>query len=222
MPVGWLSAGPPTQQVSHRMQDLDHTRTELANRLLAAALDSLGHALLVLDAERRVVALNARFAALFGIPETAVHPGTALETLLAAPFEADIDAIGARTVVRPGRAIPATFQRSLRDGRMIAVRWSALEAGGWACACEDVTARRSSETRLAHVARHDPLTGLPNRQTFQEAVQRAVLRRLPGQAVAVLLLDLDRFRQANDALGPRAGDALLQQAAERLRNLPEA
>jgi diguanylate cyclase (GGDEF)-like protein/PAS domain S-box-containing protein len=81
----------------------------------------------------------------------------------------------------------------------------------------DVTAHRHAEERLAHVSFHDPLTGLPNRAMFQEHLSLAVARaEAAGDAVAVLLCDLDDFKLVNDSLGHGAGDALVLEVARRL------
>jgi diguanylate cyclase (GGDEF)-like protein len=85
-------------------------------------------------------------------------------------------------------------------------------------------AKREAEERLAYQARHDPLTGLPNRWAFVEALQRAVgrLHSSLGRAdpkpsgVGVLLLDLDRFKVVNDSLGHRLGDELIVEVARRV------
>lgn len=78
--------------------------------------------------------------------------------------------------------------------------------------------RKRAEQHLANIAFHDQLTGLANRNLFRQRVARALANcRRRGDAFAVLLLDMDRFKSVNDALGHDAGDAFLQQVADRLR-----
>ena len=72
--------------------------------------------------------------------------------------------------------------------------------------------------RIFHMAHHDALTGLPNRLLFHERLEKALeQQRRQGDGVALLCLDLDRFKQVNDTLGHPVGDALLKEVAERLR-----
>jgi diguanylate cyclase (GGDEF)-like protein len=78
----------------------------------------------------------------------------------------------------------------------------------------DVTVERRAERRLTRQATHDPLTGLLNRAALHDALQDAVRRR---RRVAVLFLDLDRFKLINDSVGHTAGDKLLVDVADRLR-----
>lgn len=82
----------------------------------------------------------------------------------------------------------------------------------------DISERKAAEQRIAYMARHDALTGLPNRTVFHEHLEQrlAEVRRGRGQS-ALLCLDLDRFKSVNDTLGHPAGDDLLRQIAARLR-----
>lgn len=88
---------------------------------------------------------------------------------------------------------------------------------GAAIVCQDVTERSEFEARLQYQAGHDPLTQLPNRLALHEGLSQAMQQaRLNNSKVAVLFLDLDRFKDVNDTLGHDTGDQLLKVVAERL------
>ena len=81
----------------------------------------------------------------------------------------------------------------------------------------DITERKRAEERIAYLARHDGLTGLPNRATFNECLASAIARANEGGAgFAVLAIDLDRLKEVNDMFGHAAGDRLLAEVAGRL------
>jgi diguanylate cyclase (GGDEF)-like protein len=85
------------------------------------------------------------------------------------------------------------------------------------CVCWDVTDKRRNEDRLAFMAGHDPLTGLPNRRSFQEALERATARRGRGTRATVVMLDMDHLKELNDAEGHLEGDQALVNLAMLLR-----
>ena len=84
----------------------------------------------------------------------------------------------------------------------------------------DISAIKHSQERLEHLAHHDSLTGLPNRALLDEHLAHGLARaKRQGYVLAVLFLDLDRFKNVNDSLGHPAGDELLRQVSKRLKQL---
>ncbi|MEL6571835.1 MAG: EAL domain-containing protein [Pseudomonadota bacterium] len=101
----------------------------------------------------------------------------------------------------------------LADGRSVEVIIHSVP-GGWMFICEDVTERTLAERNIYRMARSDPLTGLANRLAFQERLAEELSAFSPG--LALMLIDLDRFKHINDTLGHPVGDKLLQQVGGRL------
>jgi diguanylate cyclase (GGDEF)-like protein/PAS domain S-box-containing protein len=83
---------------------------------------------------------------------------------------------------------------------------------------EDVTEQKRTEAQIAHMARHDSLTDLPNRAAFDDNFAAALERaKIAGECFALFCIDLDRFKDVNDVFGHRIGDALLRELSGRLR-----
>ncbi len=88
---------------------------------------------------------------------------------------------------------------------------------------QDITERKGAEEKLQHAATHDALTGLPNRYLFRDRLDQAFFTaQRAGDSVAVLLIDLDHFKEINDTLGHPTGDALLIEVGERLSRVARA
>jgi diguanylate cyclase (GGDEF)-like protein/PAS domain S-box-containing protein len=117
----------------------------------------------------------------------------------------------ARSVTREGRAIWCEWYTSAffdEHGRLASI----LSLG------QDVSARVDADEQLQQAAVHDALTGLPNRNSLAARLEHAILRvNRSGDRLALLFIDLDRFKKVNDTLGHAAGDEVLRQAAARIR-----
>ena len=93
------------------------------------------------------------------------------------------------------------------------------EMTGYLAMASDVTSRRDAESQLQHLALHDSLTGLPNRNMLQEQLKASLgLAERDGNSLALMFLDLDRFKKINDTLGHHIGDSVLIEVARRLRS----
>ncbi len=166
----------------------------------------------------RVEALGHRFDDLVVATEDEPELG-ALRTVLVAESYAN----GARRAVHERRIEGLTLRH--RDGRLLtvdALTWTVRRHEGvtWRCFAHDVTDRRANEEALANAYLHDPLTGLPSRTMFAYHLSYALARQRDNcGAVAVVLLDLDRFQAINDGLGHDVGDEVLVEIAGRLAGL---
>ncbi|MGH7161734.1 MAG: putative bifunctional diguanylate cyclase/phosphodiesterase, partial [Acetobacteraceae bacterium] len=201
--------------------------SELAaqNVRFAAALENMSQGLCLFDGAQRLIVSNRRYAEIYGISPGALHPGMPLSKVVDCRFEAgNFPAMTRAEYLAWRRTVavtntPHTSVVELGDGRVLAIRHQPMPDGGWVATHEDITEQRRAESRIAHMARHDALTGLANRVLLRERLEEALARARRADPCAVLFLDLDHFKCINDSQGHPTGDRLLRGIALRMRQI---
>jgi diguanylate cyclase (GGDEF)-like protein len=210
--------------VAERTEELRAREADLQaqNMRFNAAVSNMSQGLVMFDSHSRLVICNSRYAEMYRLRPDEVRPGLTLRQLLerrvaAGTFTGDPDQyLEALASAIEAGATTSQFVE-LDDGRTIAVVNVPMAGGGWVATHEDITEQRRSEMQIAHMARHDALTDLPNRVLLRERLTEALIHVERGQRLAVLCLDLDHFKNVNDSLGHLVGDELLRAVAGRLR-----
>ncbi len=213
------------QLVEERTVALRQREEELRaqNLRFDAALNNMSQALLMFDSAARLVISNHRYQEMYGLSAKVVEPGCHLRELLehrrnASTFSDDPDRYieNLMAVIAQGKTWSQLTE--LPDGRTVSVLNHPMAGGGWVATHEDITERRRAEKQIAHMARHDALTDLPNRLLLRDRLAHAVAELPRDRRLAVLYLDLDHFKGVNDTLGHQVGDELLKTVAARLRD----
>ncbi len=210
-------------QVEDRTAALRDREARLAqqNLLIDAAINNMPQALLMFDAEARLVICNQRYTEMYDLPPEVVKPGQRLQDLLRyrqskGTYSGDPESYAEQLLATIARGEGSSFVIEQPDGRTIAIVNRPMRDGGWVATHEDITERRRAEKQIAHMAHHDALTDLPNRVLLRERLAQAIANLEAGERLAVFYLDLDNFKSVNDALGHQTGDELLKCVAERL------
>ena len=220
MPTGWLAIAVATASLvilllacaGLALDIRDRRRVEQAADHMRGLANAAVEGLLVCDGET-IVTANESFAALSGLRKghivgatlSSFLPQEVVRSLLGPKVNDNNGLIEATLLEMNGNAIPVELvARSVvfagRTHRAIAVR--------------DLRMRKTAEAELKHLADHDALTGLPNRRSFNRRLdQEIATANAEGRHLALLYLDLDRFKEVNDLFGHAAGDALLRTVA---------
>src|SRR5581483_7182716 len=208
------------------LRALDRAMAQLQtqNERFDAALNNMSQGVCMFDREQRLIVCNDRYLELYGLKREQLTPATTLHDLLAHrftqgayPVEQTSDDFQAQVAAATRSKVAWTKVVELADGRAIIIKYQPLPSGGWVTTHEDVTEQRRIEARIAHMAHHDALTNLANRVLLRERLEEALQRDPSVHKVAVLCMDLDRFKEINDTLGHSIGDSLLKAVALRLR-----
>jgi diguanylate cyclase (GGDEF)-like protein/PAS domain S-box-containing protein len=204
----------------------DEDRLTALARNLDAAVSNMAQGICLYDEHERLVLSNGRVEEMFGLAPGQCPPGTsfldivrvALELRTNLTLNDDIVA----DVYRRHRALlddpqGGTVVAELTGGLVLSISYRPLQEGGFVAVYEDITERRRWETRLAYMAMHDGLTHLPNRANFNERIDADLIQaQSEGSQLAVITIDLDGFKDINDAHGHAVGDEVLRLLAERM------
>jgi diguanylate cyclase (GGDEF)-like protein len=197
---------------------------EMQNLRFDAALNNMSPALCMFDGKHELVVCNTPYAKMYGLPEELTKPGTPFRAVMERRIANGLHVGNSveeyiRDVIEcMADERPITKVAELSDGRAVTIKQRRMPDGGWISTHEDITEIRRIEARVAYLARHDVLTDLPNRLHLRERLDEAAATTRKGENVAVLCLDLDRFKEINDTLGHTLGDDMLKAVGDRLRH----
>ncbi|MDK4728618.1 putative bifunctional diguanylate cyclase/phosphodiesterase [Rhizobium phaseoli] len=192
-------------------------------RLFEIVLNDLPLGLSVFDADQRLTLYNSRFHQLFGLtPEDIAAGATITDLLEKMRGRESTVSPGGRRAHRPASAKAGSSrirrrEWQMNDGRIIQSVVTVLSDGSNIAIHADITEDRKAAERITYLAHHDLLTDLPNRIYFREQVDATLAERKPDEQIALIHLNLDRFKSINNTIGVSVGDKILQQVAGRIR-----
>jgi diguanylate cyclase (GGDEF)-like protein len=198
-------------------------RLRAKSALLEATLERMDQGVMMVNAERVVEVCNQRAIELLDLPPALMAARPRFEDVLRWQWQNDEfvhTPEDLKDFVRAGGILDRAhrYDRRRPNGRVIEINSVPIEGGGVLRTYTDITERKNAEERMRHVARHDGLTSLVNRDAFLEAIAGQLERcRREGDGFAVHFIDLDDFKPVNDRHGHAVGDRVLAAVAERMR-----
>ncbi len=219
-PINWALIGHRAKYLLRGYQALLDLQTADARN--AAILRAIPDLLFEMDIDGRYVDCHCPSSELLAAPANSMIGKTVTEVL--PPVAAQVCLSALQEALDNGLSSGKQFELQLPQGTF----WFELSVSRKANGAEqkthfivlsrDITERKQAEHRILRLAYFDTLTGLPNRQSFLDRVDREIGRaRQDRRKLAVLFMDLDGFKNINDTMGHSAGDLILQWAADRLR-----
>ena len=223
-----LSVGSGVTEVSSLAQDLEAMRRELVQRgeeialreaRQRAVLETAAEGIIVVDPEGRIESFNKAAELIFCY---------AAEEVMHKPFTSLLGQEDTERFLGPSGepiiCVGSELSGLRKCGGAFHLTLSVSEANAAGSRCftilvQDNSERHAFETKLAHLATHDSLTGLPNRALYNDRLAQALAHASRNDhTVAIMFLDLDRFKTINDTLGHNIGDQLLQAVSDLLKN----
>ncbi len=195
--------------------------------LLHSVIENLKVGLALFDKDLRLRLWSRELLTLLDLPPRLVRDGLPMEEIIrfcAARGDygsGTVEEVVARRMARAKSRLPLhehSYQRRTAAGRVLEVRGTPLPDGGLLTTYIDMTERHAAAQQVRTMALQDPLTGLSNRAGFRERLKEACEQATrTGRSVALMMMDLDNFKDVNDSLGHLAGDKLLIEMSDRLR-----
>jgi len=228
-PPCWLSgtALPQRQQdgsVLWRgiLTDITKKKQDEANLRIAATAFELQDAILVTDADGGILKVNQAFTRITGYSADEVI-GQKPSMLSSGLHNKDFYAAMWESLNRTGNWRGEVWNRR-KDGEIYpqwiiitAIKDAPNKIKHYVASFSDISSRKAAEEEIRQMAFYDPLTQLPNRRLLQERLKHSIdVERRDNKRLAILMLDLDRFKNVNDSFGHLAGDELLQHVAARI------
>jgi diguanylate cyclase (GGDEF)-like protein/PAS domain S-box-containing protein len=221
------AAGSVTEWMGAIVDVHDAREAEIAlheqQQVLAVTLENMAQGLIMVDTDGFVRLHNKRFLEMLELPAALLEGTPRFEDITRYQIETgDIKLTDGKwpawtTLPHHVEKAPTFYERTRHDGTVLEVRTVHLPDGGAVRTFSDVTEHRKAERELLQMARQDALTGLPNRFALHEHLNARAESNGFGATFALLLIDIDNFKDLNDTLGHSAGDAILQAIADRLR-----